>query len=385
MFDLRAKNAKETDILMYGSISEWGRVRCEDFIRSINDAKAKGYEKVNLKINSPGGSIIEGIAIMSQMISQEVIIVGIVEGVAASMASAMLQGCHTRKMVKGTRLMVHQGAGSVWGSANYIRDYADLMDSFNKTLAEIYARKTKKEAKWILENWMAEGKDTWFTAEQALKEGLIDEIVEGNVKPLQKESATLAEMAAHFQQYLDTTKNTMDRDKLIKELGLKAEATDAEILAAITALKTPPAPEKKDKTEDTPPPAPEKKEAAEVAFDPIAMLAKDRGMTDAQIESVKILAKTDMKAAMALIPEKKVEAAGSVSVNDLLKSLKEGASGGSVADDRKGWKLSDWEKKDPTGLLALVKDKPAEYCKLFKAEHGFEPSTDEIQKLLSYN
>lgn len=366
---------------MYGSISEWGRVRCEDLIRSISDAKAKGYEKITLKINSPGGSIIEGIAIMSQMIAQDILIVGVVEGVAASMASAMLQGCHKRKMVRGTRLMVHQGSGGVWGSSNFIRDYADLLDSLNRTLAEIYARKTKKETEWILKNWMAEGKDTWFTAEQALKEGLIDEIIEGNIKPLEKEQATLMEMAAHYQQYLDTTENKMDREKLIKELGLKAEATDAEILAAISALKIQSKEEKKEATET---PAAEKKEAVEVNMDPIAMLAKDRGMTDAQIESVKLLAKTDMKAAMALIPEKKAEPTNTLSVNDLLKSLKEGASGGAVAEDRKNWKLSDWQKNDSTGLLALAKEKPAEYCKLFKAEHGVDISVEEVSHLLKY-
>lgn len=381
MFDLRAKSSTETDILMYGSISEWGRVRCEDFIRAVSDAKAKGYEKVNLKINSPGGSIIEGIAIMSQMIAQDIIIVGVVEGVAASMASAMLQGCHRRKMVKGTRLMVHQGAGGVWGSANYIRDYADLMDSFNKTLADIYARKTKKEAKWILENWMAEGKDTWFTAEQALKEGLIDEIIEGNVKPLEKEQASLVEMAAHYQQFLDTNSNKMNRDELIKQLGLKAEATDAEILAAIAKLQA--EPEKKEEKKDEKKEEKKEEVAAEKndALEVIATLAKDRGMTDAQIESVKILAKTDVKAAMALIPEKKAEPAGStLNINDLLKGLKSGNSGG-VAEDRKAWTFDDWQKKDQKGLLALAKEKPEEYARLFKAEHGVEISIEEVRQL----
>lgn len=357
MFDLRAKTSTETDILMYGSISEWGRVRCEDFIRSLSDAKAKGYERVNLKINSPGGSIFEGIAIMSQMVTQEVFITGVVEGIAASMASVMLQGCHRRKMVKGTLLMVHQGAGGVFGSATQIRDYAELLDSLNKTIADIYARKTKKEAKWILEHWMAEGKDTWFTAEQALKEGLIDEIIEGNVKPMEKEQATLIEMAAHYQQFLDTNSNKMDRDQLIKELGLKAEATDAEILAAIANLKA----------------------ETEAEKDVIATLAKDRGMTDAQIESVKALAKTDMKAAMALIPEKKAEEKP-LNVNDLLKAFKE--SGQSSGDgDRAKWSLRDWEQKDAKGLQAMINKEPQKYAKLFEAAYGYEPKLDDVKEL----
>jgi ATP-dependent Clp endopeptidase proteolytic subunit ClpP len=192
MYELRAKSTTETDMLMYGTISEWGRVRAEDFINKIVDAKNKGYEKLKLKINSPGGSQFEGLAIMSQMGSQELYLHGVVEGMAASMAAIILQGCHRRSMVKGTRLMVHQGSGGVFGSANYIRNYADLVSSMDKTLSEILAKRSKRDAKYILDNWMAEGKDTWFSPEEALKEGLIDDIIEsGKVVPLEKEKASI--------------------------------------------------------------------------------------------------------------------------------------------------------------------------------------------------
>jgi ATP-dependent protease ClpP protease subunit len=373
MFDLRAKSSKETDMLMYGSIGEWSRVRAEDFINKITDVKAKGYEKLKLKIHSPGGSQFEGIAIMSQMGTKEIFIHGVVEGIAASMASVILQGCHRRSMVRGTRLMVHQGQGGVMGSANYIRDYADLVASMDRTIAEIYAKRSKrKDPKWILDNWMPEGKDTWFTAEKALEEGLIDDIIEGNVVPFEKEQASLMELAAHYDKFIDTTQNKMDRDELIKQLGLKAEATDAEILAAIANLK---ATEKEKQEKEKDPPA-EKNDALEV----IAALAKDRGMTDAQIESVKVLAKTDMKAAMALIPEKKAEATSTLSVNELLKAFKEGDKG-TGDGDRAKWALRDWEQKDVKGLQAMINKEPQKYAKLFHAAYGYEPKIEDVKEL----
>lgn len=379
MYELRAKSTKETDLLMYGGISEWGKVRAEDFIRNLSDAKSKGYEKINLKINSPGGAIIEGIAIISQMLTQEIFITGTVEGMACSMMAVVLQKCHRRKMVKGTMLMVHQGAGGVFGSANYIRSYADLMDSMNKILADIYASTTKKKAEWILENWMAEGKDTWFTAEQALKEGLIDEIVDGKVKPLEKEQASLLEMAAHYSQFTDTNESEMNREQLIKFFGLKADATEAEIQAALNAMKAkadaaPVADPKKDKDDA---PATDKTKV----IDGVVALAKERGATDEVIAKIKTVAAVDVDAAMLLIPassEKKTDDPTKpvATINDLIASLK-GSNGGG-GENRANWGFDEWEK-DPKAFGEMITKEPEKYQKLFEAKFGYKPSLDELK------
>jgi ATP-dependent Clp endopeptidase proteolytic subunit ClpP len=381
MYELRAKSNTETDVLMYGSISEWGRVRAEDFISKLTDARAKGYQRVNLKINSPGGSIVEGIAIMSQMGREDLFIIGTVEGMAASMASVMLQGCHKRRMVKGGRLMIHQGQGGVYGTANYIRDYADLLESYNKTLADIYAKRSKKhDAKWIMENWMAEGKDMWFTAEQALKEGLIDEIIDGNVKPLEKEEATLHEMAAHYQQFFDTTKTGMTREEQIAFLGLKAEATDAEIKAAFDALKKP-----------AQPAAPAAAAPATTTItaekqkliDEVVLLAKERGADDKLQESIKKIAAIDMTVAMEMIPKQPATAATTetpktpVSVNEALAALKV-SGGGAAPTDSSKWDWKEWSKH-PKEFHALLEKNPKEYIKIFNAEFGYEPSEAELK------
>jgi ATP-dependent Clp endopeptidase proteolytic subunit ClpP len=397
MYELRAKSKKETDMLMYGSISEWGRVNAEGFIRALLAAKASSYEKINLRFHSPGGSIFEGLAIISQMHAQGIEVHGFVDGIACSMASAILVSCNKAYMVKGTRLMIHQGSGGVFGSASQIRNYADLLASLNGTLADLYARKTKKESKWILDNWMAEGKDTWFTAEQALKEGLIDGIVEGSVKPLpqEKENASLYEMAAHYDQFCkDTTESdTMNKEQLIKLLGLNANATEAEIEAALTALKAKaekaPA-DNADQKKDAPAGDQSKKDASaadqNTVIDGIAALAKERGMKDEQIEAVKKLAATDVKSAMALIPaatEKTDTNGGTLNLNELITALKGGNGGASSKEDRKSWKYSDWQKNDSNGLLAMGKDKPEEFAKLYAAEHGYTPSVDEVKKLVA--
>lgn len=396
MYELRAKNKKEIDILMYGSIGEWNRVNAEDTYRALTSAKNQGYEKVNLKINSPGGQIFEGIAILTQMSIPGIEIHATVEGFAASMGSVILQGATRRKMVRGGRLMIHQGAGGVIGSVSQIRNYADLLDSLNKTLADIYAKRSGKDPKWILENWMAEGKDTWFTAEQALKENLIDEIVEGNVKPLEKEQASYMEMAAHYTQQFETenamTKET--KDKLIKELNLQANATDEQILEAIEGIKkTSTATAAADPAKPAAPApaaaaAPAEGAAAEKAalVEGIVALAKERGVTDEkQLAALKKVAEMDIKAAMDLMPAAAAGKAAdkTLNLNELITSLKGDAAGATA--DRSKWNYEQYEKNDPEGLIALAKTKPAEFAALFEASFGYRPTEEEIKKTVTLN
>jgi ATP-dependent Clp endopeptidase proteolytic subunit ClpP len=405
MYELRAQSAKETDILMYGSIGEWGRVRAEDVYKAISDAKAKGYVKVNLKINSPGGSIFEGIAILSQMNDKDIVIHACVEGIAASMASVILQGARKRSMVRGGRLMIHEGSGGVYGNTTDIRNYADLLESLNKTMADIYAKSTKKDAKWILENWMADGKDTWFTAEQALKAGLIDEIVDDKVKPMPKEEASLVEMAAHYNQFLktDSTQNQkMDKEQLIKLLGLKADATEAEIMVALAEMKAkattsaaPPAP----KPEASAAPAPTKPAVEGSAedkaklVDAVMEIAKSKGVTDEkQLAAIKVIAGYDIKAAMDILPsqaaaetkkEEEEKPPVAANLNDLITLMKGATGNGAAASgDRKGWSYSEWQAKDSAGLMTMARTKPKEFAALFAAEHGYTPTEAEIKELV---
>jgi ATP-dependent Clp endopeptidase proteolytic subunit ClpP len=388
MYELRAKSKKEIDILMYGSIGEWNRVNAEDTYRALTSAKNQGYEKVNLKINSPGGQIFEGIAILTQMNIPGIEIHATVEGFAASMGSVILQGATRRKMVRGGRLMIHQGSGGVIGSANQIRNYADLLDSLNKTLADIYAKRTGKDSKWILDNWMAEGKDTWFTAEQALKENLIDEITEGNVKPLEKEQASYMEMAAHYSQQFETenamTKET--KDKLIKELNLKADATDEQILEAIEVIKKPDAPAA-DPAKPAAPAAAESAATEKAALvEGIVALAKERGVTDEkQLAALKKVAEMDIKAAMDLMPAAAKPAEKSLNLNELIASFKNEGGAAATNTDRSKWNYEQWEKNDPKGLLALANTKPDEFAALFEASFGYKPTEEEIKKTVTLN
>lgn len=372
---------------MYGDIAAWGMVRAEDYRRAIANARSKGYVKANCRIHSMGGSIFEGLAMISQGVSKDIEIHAHIEGVACSMASVFAASCDKCYMVKGTRMMIHQGSGGVMGSSNQIRNYADLLDSLNKTLADVYAKRTGKEAKWILENWMAEGKDTWFTAEEALAAGLIDGITDGDVKPMPGvEKASFMEMAAHYDPLFktDKTENKMNKEELIALLGLKAEATDVEIKAAMTANKT--AAETAAKAKKDAEDAGKKHDAKtdnagkDQVVEGIVALGKERGMDDKQLASLKVLAGVDVKAAMDMLPAKDVVPSTTVvNISEMIHKLS--ISGGAVnKSDEKTWDYDEYEKH-PEAFSALLKSNPAKYQEIFNAKFGYKPSLDELNSV----
>ena len=377
MYELRAKSNTQADILMYGSVSEWGKVNAQDIHNHLQAAKSKGYEKVKFRLNCPGGSIFEGIAIISAIQNSGVEVSIAIDGLAASMAAVIIATVDDVEMAEGARLMIHQGMSGVMGQAWQMRESADLLDSLNRTLAEYFSKKTGKEKQWILDNWMADGKDKWFTAEEARDAKLIKRIIPGKAKPMPKEEATYYEMAAHYEQFFKN-ENTMNREELIALLGLPATATDAEIKAAMAdnklkaeaAKPAPAAATAAAPTTDT--------SAADkaLAIDGIVALGKERCMTDNQLAALKVLAGVDVKAAMDLIPAKAGETQV-VNISQLIGELKLGV-GNAALGDRKNWGFDEWSK-EPGAFAELLAKTPAEYQRIFKAKFGYEPTLAELQ------
>lgn len=379
MYELTAKSDRKVDMMLHGTIAESEKINAADFGRAMNSALAMNAQEINLRIHSPGGNPFEGIAMgtkITECRAKGVKVNAIIEGMAASMMSALCCFCDKVFIAKHARMMIHQSAGIAIGSASQVIRYGKLMQTINDTLAEIYSGKTGQEEKWVKDNWMAEGKDQWFTDQEAVDAKLADEVIgETKVKALAAEGGTYFQMAAHYDQFFKTNNDEMKKEEILKLLpSLKAEATDQEILAALTEAM-------KSKATATPPAAGDDKTKL---VDNLVALAKERGMTEEkQITALKKLAETDMSAAMDLLPAVKKEAettvTAPVNLKDVLTLLK--GDGKAGPEDRTGWTFDQWEQKDPAGFAALLKEKPKEYIKLFNAKFGYEPTEAELKKV----
>ena len=167
-FSIRAE-AGRAEILLYDVIDPWYGMSAKQF---HDELKALGeVSAIDLRINSPGGSITEGMAVYSILKRQTAKITAHVDGIAASMASIVAMAAGEIVMAQGAYMMIHNPLGVVMGDSEEMRDYAALLDTMKSQLVNIYAARTKQSAEVVAALMDAE---TWFTADEAIAAGFAD-------------------------------------------------------------------------------------------------------------------------------------------------------------------------------------------------------------------
>ncbi len=138
-------------------------------------------EDIYLYINSPGGSVTAGMAIYDTMqyVKPDVATVGM--GLAASMGQFLLTAGAPGKryITPHTRVLMHQPSGGAGGSATDIRINAELILHMKRELAQIIAAATGKSVEQIERDF---DRDKWFTAQEALEYGFVDQVVSGQAE-----------------------------------------------------------------------------------------------------------------------------------------------------------------------------------------------------------
>lgn len=176
--EIRALGADREELVIYGPIgnSWWEEsVTARQVVDQLNEITARN---IDVRINSVGGSVVDGIAIYNALrrkASAGHVVNTHNDGLAASIASLIMMAGSTAYMPENTLMMVHAPWGFAMGNSAEMRQYADVLDTYGSAMAKSYARKTGKPASHF-EDLFNEGKDHWYTAEQAKAEGLIDEI-----------------------------------------------------------------------------------------------------------------------------------------------------------------------------------------------------------------
>lgn len=134
---------------------------------------AAGDDDVEIRINSIGGSVTEGMAIYQAIRRSKSKTTGYVEGIAASMASVILQACDVRVVAAGAYVMIHNPSSLAAGESDDLRRTADLLDKMASDLLDIYETRSGMDRDKIHALMDAE---TYMTAEEAVEMGFADRI-----------------------------------------------------------------------------------------------------------------------------------------------------------------------------------------------------------------
>ncbi|MDO5717981.1 MAG: ATP-dependent Clp endopeptidase proteolytic subunit ClpP [Tissierellia bacterium] len=132
---------------------------------------------INLYINSPGGSVSAGLAIYDTMQYIKCDVSTICIGQAASMGAFLLAAGEKGKRysLPNADIMIHQPLGGAQGQAEDIRIQAEKILKVRELLNKILTEKTGQSLKKIEKDT---DRDFFMTAEEAVKYGLIDEVIE---------------------------------------------------------------------------------------------------------------------------------------------------------------------------------------------------------------
>lgn len=133
---------------------------------------------ISLYINSPGGSVIDGLQIYDTMQLIKSPVHTIATGLAASMGSVLLAGGEDgcRAALPSATIMIHQVSGGFWGPMTDMDIASREMKRLQDILYKILAERTGKTSKQIAKD---ADRDKWMSPEDALNYGLIDKVLSG--------------------------------------------------------------------------------------------------------------------------------------------------------------------------------------------------------------
>ena len=156
------------EVHIYDEIGYWG-TSAKDFAQQLAELDV---DRIQLRINSPGGNAWDGVAIMNTLRRHRARVEVTVDGIAASAASLIAMAGDHIVMNRSSQMMIHDTSGMAWGNAATMRETADLLDKLSDSYADAYAKRAGGTRGAWRDVMRAE---TWYTAEEAVLAGLADE------------------------------------------------------------------------------------------------------------------------------------------------------------------------------------------------------------------
>ena len=165
-------NEDMAEVFIYGDIGGWmDGVSADEFAREL---KALKVTDITARINSGGGSVFEGQAIYNSLVNHPAKVNVVIDGIAASIASVIAMSGDNISITEGSHIMVHKPWSMAMGDANSMRKEAEVLDSLESGIIDIYAARTGKSRE-KLEKWVSE--ETWFKGAAAVDAGFADNVI----------------------------------------------------------------------------------------------------------------------------------------------------------------------------------------------------------------
>lgn len=161
-------------IMLYGEVGEGRSVDSNRVVSELFAIENQGCN-IEVRINSQGGDVFNGMAIYNALRQSKSDITIYIDGVAASIAAIIALCGKPLYMSPYAKLMLHNVSGGACGNAKELRQIADQMEVLQTNLATMIADRLDMDAKDVANKYF-DGEDHWITASEAIEMKLIDGI-----------------------------------------------------------------------------------------------------------------------------------------------------------------------------------------------------------------
>lgn len=241
--EIKNQTDESADLCFFGdinseSLGEWQKYYPED--KAPSDVKTfldqlENVSKINVHINSGGGSVFGGIAIYNMLKRFDAEITVYVEGLAASIASVIAMAGDKIIIPANAQMMIHKPSSAAWGNADEMRKEADVLDGCQKVILNTYMQHVKEGVTEEIINDLINA-ETWKTGTE-WQEYFDIEVSES--------SQAVAAASDFYEAYKHTPKNLVGEQETTEKLTAKEIA--AAVISAIKdnfSKETPPEPPK---------------------------------------------------------------------------------------------------------------------------------------------
>lgn len=376
------KTGDSYELLLFGDIGyEISGTQIANELKWLNE---NGAKEILIRINSGGGSILDGFSIVSAIMNSTAIITTSNEGIAASMAGIIFVTGNIRKCKDFSKLMVHDPS---FGG----RSMEDEQDEKRKTalvamkdmLTTVLVNNSKL-TKTQISKLMTE--ETWFSAQEAKDLGLVDDIEKTKLRV--QSGISLMEYMNIASNYFNNLNDIIMFKNLTAHLGLVEDASEEVILNGVKSLEAKnellkleyekmenSLNEKTAKVTELTTKVTELEQQKEVYENELKRVRESEivAFVETAIEDGQILPANketaiekaskdfaNFKEIVSMIP---VKTKKSVDITNVITQ----SAGKKQPEGRDGWEFEQWTKEDSAGLKNIQDNEPERFAALLNA------------------
>lgn len=188
-------------------------------------------KQINVRINSSGGSVLDGYSIFSALKNSQKPVHTFIDGLGASIAGIIFQAGQKRHIVDFGRLMIHDP--SIANGSMYLNEKQKrMLDSFRNSLMTILKNNSKMDSE-SLDQIMAN--ETWLDPNESIKNGFADEIIEtGRVYDSIMEPDQIMAISNKYKFY---KQNQTQMENLKNHLGIDLDSNETQIIDVVKSIQ----------------------------------------------------------------------------------------------------------------------------------------------------